>query len=136
MKLTNKFIITLLFLSNISYADQDVRSIKVNDEPIIDGIGNDIVWTKADKVVTYDPVAKIKIYLKTVYTKDKVFFLVKYKQNKPNKSHKNLIWDKKKQLYKINSKREDTFVFKWNMEPFSVDLTLNSLDNYRTDIWY
>lgn len=138
MKYINQALIILVFLSGMvsAGADQTIVSVKVNEEPIVDGLSKDKAWLKAKEIKTYDPIAKLDLYLKTVYTNDKVFFLVRYKQKQANKTHKNLKWDKNSKLYKIDKNREDTFVFKWNMEPFPVNLTLKSQDNYIADIWY
>lgn len=127
----------LFFLiSANAVADQVVNSVKVKQGPVVDGKANDSVWKKAREVVTHDRVAKIDIHIKTVYTRDEIFFLIRFPDSSENRQHKSLSWDKQTNLYNISGLREDTFVFKWNMEPFPVDISLTSDSAYKADIWY
>lgn len=131
-------LIYVLFIS-LSFpvlAEKMVISVKVNSVPQIDGFANEKVWGKALEVTTRDTVANIDIKLKSVYTKDKIYFLVRFPDSTKNISHKRLVWNKKNKLYRIDTTREDNFVFKWSMEPYPVSLKLGSNNNYTADIWY
>lgn len=132
------FIFVVLFGSIISNsaAAQVMNAVKINEVPVIDGQGSDAAWSLPDPVVVKDAVANIEIMLKAVYTSDKIFFLVQFPDPDENRYHKRMKWDQKLGLYKTGPEREDTFVFKWNMERSSCDLTLKADKSYRADIWY
>lgn len=131
------FKVTLFFcVTATAFADQTIVTVKVKQAPVIDGRANDIVWNKAREIVTHDAVANIDIRLKTVYTDAEIFFLVRFPDSTENRQHKQMIWNNKTKLYNIGPRREDNFVFKWNMEPFPVDISLSSESQYKADIWY
>lgn len=113
-----------------------LNAIKVSKAPIIDGQSIDPIWQKATAVTIQDVVAKIPLTLKAVYTSDRIFFLVSYPDKTENRQHKAQVWNENQQLYVTGPKREDTFVFKWNMENHPNDLTLSSNASYRADVWF
>lgn len=141
MKLFNKKLITLISLIVISVcshqalAEKQVISKKVTKAPLIDG-QIESSWQQAQETVTHDALAKIDIRIKSVYTDDEVFFLIRFIDATENRFHKNLVWEKSTASYKIGPTREDTVVLKWNLEAFPVDLTVSSDQQYSADIWY
>ena len=119
-----------------SYADQTLVASKVAQEPAVDGVANDKIWSQTKAITTYDNVADIDLVLKAVYTDKKIFFLVTYPDKDKSGEHKTWIWNKQKEEYETGKDREDTFVFKWNMETKSVDLSTFADNPYSADIWY
>lgn len=117
-------------------AAQELIAIQVNSAPSVDGKIDDPEWAQAPEIVTHDPVADIEIRLKAVYTTDRVFFLVRFPDSTENRVHKNLLWDSIAKQYQAGPKREDTFVFKWSMEVFPVDMALNAGNSHKADVWY
>lgn len=135
----NIFIVVMgLFAFTCSNADADqiVNVHNVKEIPVIDGQGDDPIWSLPEPVNVKDAVADIEITLKAVHTSDKLFFLVQFPDPDENRYHKRMKWNKKLGLYQTGPEREDTFVFKWNMELSPRDLTLKSDKSYRADIWY
>ena len=120
----------------ISHGEQRVIAEKVTNAPAIDGAGNDPNWEKASKIVTYDPIAKISVSLRAVYTKDEIFFLVEFPDPNESRMHKPWIWDKNKGRYISGPDREDCFIFKFNMGPKINDFSLRSSEPHSTDIWF
>ncbi|MFA5088698.1 MAG: ethylbenzene dehydrogenase-related protein [Candidatus Omnitrophota bacterium] len=118
------------------YADQTVVAQRAELAPVIDGSGTDEVWAGVREYSTYDRVAQINIILKAVYTDTEIFFLVSYPDTDKSDTHKSWKWDEATQMYKTGPDREDTFIFKWNMEVHAVDLSLKSDDSYAADIWF
>ena len=141
MKLFHRRVFTLIsfiVFSVYSYqplAEKLVISKKVTTAPLIDGQIEDS-WQQAQETVTYDALAETDIRIKSVYTDDEVFFLIRFKDATENRFHKKLVWDKSTASYKIGPTREDTVVLKWNLEAFPVDLTVSSDQQYSADIWY
>lgn len=117
-------------------AGQDVVSRHVTRSPAIDGIADDDVWKNVPVTVTRDRIANIDIELRSVNTRDMLFFLVRYPDSSESRKHKYLEWNETQKVYRSGPKREDTFVFKWNMEWQPVDLTISGDDPYKADIWY
>jgi hypothetical protein len=78
----------------------------------------------------------VDIKLKTVYTDDMIYFLVQYPDSTEDKLHKPWVWNKDLEIYRAGKQREDTFIFKWNMEKREVDLSNFSDNNYTADLWY
>jgi len=117
-------------------ADQTITAGKVSEAPVIDGIDNEKLWQNAAQLVTRDPLAGIDIYLKAVYTDKEIFFLVRFPDPDESRTHKSWQWDTKRNLYDLGKDREDTFIFKWNMESAPVDLSIYADNNYTADIWY
>jgi hypothetical protein len=111
-------------------------AVKVDEAPAIDGKIEDPAWTVATALTTWDPLAKIEITIKSVYTDGEIFMLVQFPDETENREHKTMVWDGAAGIYKTGPKREDTFVFKWNMEPYPVDLTVSGEDSYAADTWY
>lgn len=130
------FAAMLLCSSPLVYADLQVVSAKVDTAPVVDGHAGDKVWERATSVVTHDIVADIDISLKTVHTDESIYFQVQFPDSSENREHKTQVWDSEKEIYHIGPRREDTFVIKWNMEPYPVDITLSGDESYKADIWY
>lgn len=136
MKELTTLFLAILSLSNIAVADQELRAARVDQLPVIDGIADDAVWQHAVAIRTIDLVANIEIEIKAVYTADSIALLVQYPDPTENRVHKPLNWDTSARLYKVGPQREDAMIFKWSMNPFATDLTLQSNKPYKADIWY
>jgi hypothetical protein len=130
------FMLGIVFMSNPVHSAQTINAVKVTQAPAIDGSGNDAAWKSAHTYTIYDERTKVDIILKAVYSADMVFFLVQYPDSNENILHKPWVWDKELEAYKIGTDREDTFIFKWNMEKKKVDLSNFSDDAYTADVWY
>ncbi len=123
-------------MNSLLYADQTIVAQKVDQAPMVDGKDNETVWQKAKAIVTHDKIANIKMTLKAIYTDKEIFFLVTFPDANESREHKTLFWDKESKTYKTGPKREDCFVFKWNMESMPTDLSLYSDKSYVADIWF
>jgi hypothetical protein len=99
-------------------------------------MANDSVWAQAREYTIYDTVAKIDMTLKALYTGSEISFLVSYPDSDASTTHKTWNWDKTAGIYKTGFDREDVFVFKWNMEPMRVDLSLKADNDYMADVWF
>lgn len=128
--------VLLLIGTTPALADQQIVSRRTLQPPVIDGNGTDLVWSKDTAVITQDLMTKTKVTLKSIHTNQEIFFLVRYPDPKEERQHKDLVWDKENELYVTGPKREDSFVIKWNMSPFPVDLTLSADKPYQADIWF
>ncbi|MBF0368938.1 MAG: hypothetical protein HQL52_05705 [Magnetococcales bacterium] len=125
-----------LLLPQSALGEQLLFSTRVEEPPVIDGQAEDPAWAQAKGISTQDRVTRKHILLKSVHTAEKVFFLARFADDAPEQEHKNLLWDEALEMYRVGPKREDSFVFKWNMEPYPVDLTLTGDTAYRADIWF
>jgi hypothetical protein len=132
---TISFLVGIL-LYDISHASQIITSVKVKTAPVIDGLSTDPAWKTSHAIKVKDKRTGGEITIKSVYTDSMVFFLVRYPDATEDRLHKPWVWDKELKAYKIGPQREDTFVFKWNMEAKDVDLSNFSDDSYTADIWY
>jgi hypothetical protein len=130
------FCVCIFLLAGISQASQSLVAVKVKTAPIIDGSGQDKVWSHAKELTVMDKRTNAKISLKTVFTDDMVFFLVQYPDSYEDRLHKPWVWDKELKAYMLGPQREDTFTFKWNMENKEVDISNFSDDSYTADVWY
>ena len=131
------YLTTVLSLATgVAAADQEIRSPFVDKAPKIDGYGDEAVWKKATAITTRDKVANIDIELRTVHDGQTIFFLVRFPDDTEDREHKTLEWNEKLQAYRSGPEREDSFVFKWNMEPHPADLTISGENLYKADIWY
>ncbi|NGZ25782.1 MAG: hypothetical protein G8345_02705 [Magnetococcales bacterium] len=128
--------ILFMLSSAPALADQTFYSHKVDTPPVIDGKADDPAWTKATPVITTDLVTGVKVTLKSVYAQDQIFMLVQFPDEIEHREHKTLLWDKESREYVVGPKREDTFVFKWNMDGSPIDLSLTSDTPNKTDVWY
>ncbi len=115
---------------------RDLVAVKVEEAPVVDGIGDEALWQRTAGITTIDTVAEIKVTLKAVYTDEAIFFLVTYPDPTENREHKTMRWDAEEQGYRMGPKREDMFVFKWSMEPQPADLSLSADRPYKADIWF
>ncbi|GBE05849.1 MAG TPA: hypothetical protein ENG95_00550 [Nitrospirae bacterium] len=125
-----------VLIFDTAYSDQILTAQKVEIPPVIDGIGADKVWAEAEKITTHDDTADIDITLKAVYTGKEIFFLVSFPDPDESRTHKSWVWDKGRKLYRGGKDREDVFVFKWNMGPEPVDLSIHADNSYKADIWF
>jgi hypothetical protein len=126
---------TLLLTAPVQGA-QDLKIVKVDKAPTLDGTADDAAWSSAKAVTVTDYRDKDKITLKAVLNGDMVFFLVTFPDKEENALHKPWVWDKEMGVYTLGPQREDGFTFKWNMETGDVDLSNFSDDSYKADVWY
>ena len=59
--------IALVFILScplVAWAGQTVKAVKADQDPVVDGIGNETAWQKATPVVTRDDTAGIDIVLR------------------------------------------------------------------------
>jgi hypothetical protein len=115
---------------------KELVATKVATAPKIDGNADDSVWSQAKPLETYDPLAKIKLTIRAVYTDDKIFILATFPDKTENRAHKTQVWIPEQSRYRVSTDREDTFVIKWNMEGNPVDLRIDAEEPYKADIWY
>lgn len=113
-----------------------VIATKVANAPVIDGKADDGAWSQAKPFVTYDPLAKVKLTIRAVYTDDSVFILTTFPDKTENRDHKTQVWMPGQERYRIGTDREDTFVLKWSMEAGPVDLRVDAEEPYKADIWF
>ncbi|MCP4339513.1 MAG: hypothetical protein GY799_11645 [Desulfobulbaceae bacterium] len=128
--------VCLLLVSTTVFADQKVTSTYTITPPVLDGGGDDAAWKSAPTTTTKDSIAGISIEIQSVYTDTNIFMKVRFPDSSENRKHKVLEWDKANGLYRTGSLREDSFVFKWSMEPVPVNLSLQSGVEYRADVWF
>jgi len=129
-------LVCLLPVASLTCAAVDIPSVKVDTAPVVDGSVGDAVWSSVKPIAISDSASGKKILLRSVYTADKVFFLVQFPDAAQNFLHKPWVWDAAGEKYKTGSHREDTFVFKWSMMDKDVNLSNFSDDSYRADVWY
>lgn len=134
------FIVSLIiFLFGWTYeaaAGKVVRSIKVDDSPLVDGFETEDVWRQAEAVTTSDPVAGIEITLKSVHTASTIYFLVSFPDPDESRTHRVWHWNSGKGMYEEGPEREDVFVFKWKLRDDTPDLSVFSDEPYEADIWF
>ena len=121
---------------SVCYGDQTLVAVKIKIAPVIDGNGNDPAWKKAQNIITHDKVADIDVSLKAVFTEKEIYFLVVFPDPDESRIHKPWVWDNDLEMYKMGHDREDCFVFKWNMESKSKDLSVYADESYVADIWF
>ena len=119
-----------------AHAGKEIISSYVEAAPTIDGVADEAIWAKARPSISHDPVAKIDITIKSVHTKDSIYFQVMFPDKTEGRTHKTMVWAPEQERYRTDVDREDTFVFKWSMEPNSVDLSVAADNSYNADIWF
>jgi len=115
---------------------QSLLVTKVNEAPDINGDGNDKVWESAETSIIKDTRSEVDVTLKAVYSKDMIFFLVRYPDPIEDRLHKPWVWDMEIEAYQLGPQREDTFAFKWNMGSKELDISNFSDEDYTADVWY
>ena len=115
---------------------REMVAIQSDTAPTIDGNADEAIWKQATAIVTHDPLAGIDLTLKAVYTTDSIFMLASFPDPDENRGHKTQIWLPDQERYRMGGEREDTFVFKWSMEPGPVNLRIDAEQPYKADIWY
>src|SRR5256712_3465818 len=104
--------------------------------PVIDGRAEEPVWKSAPAITTLDYSSQRAITLKSVFTREEVFFLVTFPKDVPSVTHKTWTWDPKEQVYGEGPDREDVFLFKWSMSGNDERLDLRDPEPPRRDIWF
>ena len=129
-------ITTILVYGRMAKAEQIVKSFRISQSPIVDGLETEDIWKNVEPVTTFDSIAQIEINIKSVYTDSNIFFLVSFPDKNESRTHRSWIWNKEKGMYDEGPDREDTFVFKWKLDDTIKDLSLSSDESYEADIWY
>jgi len=111
-------------------------SAPVTAAPVIDGKVEEGVWGGATPITTLDFSSQRPITLRSVHTKDEVFFLVTFPEEIPHETHKTWVWDKKEEIYREGMDREDVFIFKFSMSGNTVNLRLREPEPHVADIWF
>ena len=114
----------------------DFQSVPVERSPNIDGRIDD-EWAAAPMTVTLDKTSQREIQIKSMHTKDEIFFLVSYPDAAPSETHKSWVWDSQEQIYKQGWDREDAFVLEWSM--VGNDVSLSAYDHprpHKADVWF
>ena len=128
---------TILFaLQGVCYSESKLISSKVDSPPIIDGDWQDHAWAQANELVTYDKVANLDIAIKSVYTNDRLFFMVRFSDPDESRLHKPWVWNTTEEMYETGPEREDCFVIKWAMEEATTDLSVSADKPYTADTWF
>lgn len=104
----------------------ELIATKVATAPVIDGNANDPMWSQAKPLVTYDPLAKIKLTIRSVYTKDSVFLIASFPDKTENRRHKTQIWVPAQSRYRLGKDREDTLVIKWLLDAPAVNFRVDA----------
>ena len=129
-------LLTLVMLLPVSLsAAQNLPCLRDAAPPVIDG-QIDKSWDKATEVSVTDKIEKTTIYIKSICSKDQIYFLVRYKDKTENRHHKRFIWDKNLEMYKHGPTKEDSFIFKWPISQSVDDFSLKATSPYIADIWY
>ncbi len=115
-----------LFIFIPALADQQIVAIKVDTNPVVDGFGAESIWQVTPTVTTLDRVMGIPIELQAACSDRHLYMKVRFPDSTENREHKTLLWNSDQEVYKTSYKREDSFVFKWSMEPVPVELSLKS----------
>lgn len=133
-----KFLLSVfIFLLSINaLADHILISHRVDSPFFLDGRGDEYFWKDAVPVIIHEKTANIDVSVKSVHTEDMVIFLVQFPDPTENREHRNLVWNKKTEMYEEGSKIEDVFLFKWRMSPEESDLRLDSDTPYVADVWF
>ncbi len=113
-----------------------LESSPVGEAPSINGRDDDPMWKHASAIVTQDFSSQREITLKSVYTKEEIFFLVSYPDAASSESHKSWGWDHGEGIYKPMMDREDIFVFKWSLSGYGVDLSFRDAEPHKADVWF
>ncbi len=117
--------------------DIELFSQKVDTAPEIDGHDRDQAWANAREITTLDRSSQQEITIKSVHTKNEIFFLVKYPDKTASEKHKYWVWDTTEEIYKQGNLREDIFVFKWSMSGNKANLSIfRNPEPHEADIWF
>lgn len=125
-----------LAAQQISSVSAELVAVQVDAAPTIDGVADEDIWSRATALVTRDSLAEADLTIKAVYSGDSIYFLASYPDADESRTHKTQVWVPEQDRYRIGFDREDTFVFKWSMEPGQVDLRVDADKPYRADIWF
>jgi hypothetical protein len=118
------------------FGEQKLLAMPVTEPPVIDGLAGDPAWENAQEIITLDKSSKLPITIKAVYTDTEFFVQFSFPDKDESRTHKSWIWNKGREIYTVGHDREDIIIFKWNMEPDPVDLSIIADNPHQTDIWY
>ena len=126
----------LIVIQGLGYAESKFVATKVDRPPIVDGKSEDSAWAHAQQIITHDKIANLDIALKSVYTEDRIYFLVQFPDLDESRLHKPWLWNSSAEMYEVGPEREDCFVFKWAMETDSSNLSVTADEPHSADIWF
>jgi len=108
----------------------------VSKAPTIDGNGSEEVWRSAEAISTLDYISGRSVEIKSVHTKDRIYFLVRFPDVSPSTTHKSFGWDYHDKVYEQLNDREDVFVFKWSLMGNDIDLSFSNPEPHQADVWF
>ena len=135
-KLVALTFVILFAFPGLCLSESTLITTKVDSPPIVDGNWQDSVWDNAKELITHDKVAKLNISIKSVYSNEKIFFLVRFHDPNESRTHKAWKWNKQEEIYEVGPKREDCVVFKWAMDKKTSDLSIHADTPYTADVWF
>lgn len=117
-------------------AEVNLKAMKVDQLPVIDGVKDDDVWLKAKSVVIRDAVADIDMKVSAVHDGASLSIVVEFPDATEDRYHRALVWNDDIKSYQNGPTREDVMVLKWSMVPYQTGLTLKEDRPYRADMWF
>lgn len=135
LKVVSMLCLVGFFSASLVMAERDVPCKKVDVAPVLDGQIDD-AWADIKPISIDDSASGSKVLLRSVYTENRIHFLVQFPDPVNNFLHKPWLWNPTSNAYETGAHREDTFVFKWNMMDHDVNLSAFSDDDYTADVWY
>lgn len=118
------------------YSEQNITSFYTIDTPTIDGDASDGAWDQATPIVTKDGATDDAISIRSLYTENEIFILVKFQDSSESRLHRPWIWNDQTRIYEVGSQREDCFIFKWFMKPYPDSLYIDSGETHTADTWF
>ncbi len=131
-----QLLLGVLIWQSFIYADQTITSKKVTVHPVLDGISKEVLWQNIKSVQTFNPIDRVNIEIKPAFSDTDIFFNVSFKDSTESRLHKSWVWNKEDEVYDVGLDREDTFVFKWAIQPFEMDLNLKNAVPSTSDVWF
>lgn len=114
----------------------ELRAVKVEAEPEIDGRGNDPVWSAARPITVRvnGGSGEIPVTLRAVQTDKRIFFLVEWLDPTEDRTHKPWIWSRQAQSYTEGKALEDALIFRFETGCSWVSELDAGFDN-ESDVW-
>ncbi|MFG0249012.1 MAG: ethylbenzene dehydrogenase-related protein [Phycisphaeraceae bacterium JB051] len=113
-----------------------LHCVKVNNAPIIDGIGVDEAWAMATPIQTLDYSSQRVLTISAVHDSTRIYLRVSYPDQAPSITHKSWYWNESESYYMQGMDREDMFVIKWSMQGLDAKIALRDATAHVADIWF
>ncbi|MDD5772469.1 MAG: ethylbenzene dehydrogenase-related protein [bacterium] len=116
--------------------DNVVYSYETNLTPVIDGKESDSAWDIAPfTIISLSGNLDIQnIQVKSIHTKEKIFFIFKWQDFSNDYLHRLWVWDKNRKTYLENDSREDRLVIKFSINSNFASCPDEGIDSI-ADIW-